>query len=259
MTLPYVHPRISVNNLSSLYQSLADDIALWRELGVDHVGLITPKLEAVGWDTARGIVVDARVRISNVAAEPRVLRESLEFAAATGAGAVYACSGGIGARTWDEAAAAYCAGIAPLVALADRLGIRLAVEATNPLRTDVSFVFTFRDAVDLARAAGVSLVLDLYSCWYERGLEDLVRKNLGLVALVQISDYALGTLNTPNRSVIGDGDVPLERLLGMLLDAGYAGAFDLEILGPRIEEEGYPSAIRRSLERASEMLERLGA
>jgi hypothetical protein len=93
------HPRISVNNLSSLHQSLADDIALWRELGVDHVGLITPKLEAVGWDTARGTVAEAKLRVSNVAAEYRVLRESLEFAAATRAGSVYACSGGIGTRT----------------------------------------------------------------------------------------------------------------------------------------------------------------
>jgi hypothetical protein len=35
--------------------------------------------------------------------------------------------------------------------------------------------------------------------------------------------------------------------------------FDLEILGPRIEAEGYLSATRRSLERMTEMLERLGA
>jgi sugar phosphate isomerase/epimerase len=253
------HPRISVNNLSSLSLSLAQDVALWRELGVEHVGLITPKLEALGWDAARGVVAGARVRVSNVAAEARVLPPALEFAGAVGAASVYTCTGGIGRRTWDEALAAYCAEVAPLVARARQLGVRLAVEPTNPLRTDLSFIFTFRDAVDLARAAGVDLVLDLYSCWYERGLAELVRKNLDLVALVQISDYVLGTLNTPNRAVIGDGDVPLERLLGELLDAGYEGAFDLEILGPRIEEEGYPSAIRRSVEGASEMLERLGA
>ena len=53
--------------------------------------------------------------------------------------------------------------------------------------------------------------------------------------------------------------VPLERLLGSLLDAGYAGAIDLEILGPRIEKEGYASAIRRSLDRAGEILAHLGA
>jgi hypothetical protein len=45
----------------------------------------------------------------------------------------------------------------------------------------------------------------------------------------------------------------------MVLDAGYQGPFDLEILGPRIDEEGYRAPIARSLERLSEMLDRLGA
>jgi sugar phosphate isomerase/epimerase len=116
-----------------------------------------------------------------------------------------------------------------------------------------------RDAADLARATGIGVVLDVYSCWYERDLDAVVRDNLDLLALVQISDFVIGTLNTPNRAVIGDGDVPLERLLGMVIEAGYVGAFDLEILGPRIEEEGYASAIRRSVDGASAILDRLRA
>ena len=67
----------------------------------------------------------------------------------------------------------------------------------------------------------------------------------------------LGTFDTPNRSVIGEGDIPVERLLRMLINAGYRGAFDLEILGPKIEDEGYAHAIRRSVARASEILDRL--
>ena len=35
--------------------------------------------------------------------------------------------------------------------------------------------------------------------------------------------------------------------------------FDLELIGPKIEAEGYLAATRRSLERASDMLDRLGA
>ena len=57
----------------------------------------------------------------------------------------------------------------------------------------------------------------------------------------------------------GDGDIPLERLLTMVLDAGFEGSFDLEVMGPRVEEEGYHSSVRRSVERASELLERVGA
>ena len=74
---------------------------------------------------------------------------------------------------------------------------------------------------------------------------------------MQICDFTIGTFDTPNRSVIGDGDIPVERLLQMLIDAGYRGAFDVEILGPRIEAEGYAHAIRRSVAYASEILDRL--
>jgi sugar phosphate isomerase/epimerase len=256
---PSVHPRVSVNSLSSLYQPLTDDIALWHELGVDQVGLISPKMAAVGWDEGRALVADAGVRVSNVAAEEHVVMESLALAAAMGAGCVYINSGGVGALPWDDAAAAFCTRIAPAAARAHELGVRLGVEPTNPLRADLSFVFTLRDAIDLARDAGIAVVLDLYSCWYERGLADIVRRNLELVALVQINDFALGTFDTPNRVVCGDGDIPLERILGDLLDAGYEGPFDLEVLGPRIEAEGYTSAIRRSVDCAGEILTRLGA
>jgi sugar phosphate isomerase/epimerase len=254
-----LHPRISVNALSSLYQSLAEDLAMWKALGVDNVALITPKVRAAGWDVTPGLVADAGLRVSSVSSENAVVGEAIELAAAVGAGSVYVCSGGAGSLPWEEAADAFCKAYAPHAARAEQLGVRLAVEPTNPLRADLSFVYSLRDALDLARAAGIHVVLDLYSCWYERGLGELVRKNLDRLALVQICDYSIGTLDTPNRTVIGDGDIPVERLLATLLDAGYGGVFDLEILGPRIEKEGYASAIRRSLERANEILDRLGA
>lgn len=238
-------------------QSLPDDIAMWRDLGVDHVGLISPKIEVVGWEMARTLVADAGLRVSNISIEQHAIVESLELAAALSAGAVYLCSGTATGRTWDEAAEVFCEQICPAAALARDLGVALAVEPTNPLRADVSFVYSLRDAVHLARAAGIGVVLDFYSCWYERGLEQLVRDNLELLTLVQICDFSIGAFDTPNRSVIGDGDIPVERLLQMLIDVGYNGAFDVEILGPKIEAEGYASAIRRSVQHATEILDRL--
>ena len=77
--------------------------------------------------------------------------------------------------------------------------------------------------------------------------------------LVQVSDFAVGTLSTPNRLVPGDGDIPLERILRQVVAAGYEGCFDLELIGPRIDEEGYGSACRRSVDWLAEMLDALGA
>jgi sugar phosphate isomerase/epimerase len=242
-----------------MHQSLDEDIAMWAELGIEHVGLITPKFDAVGRDVGRRAVLDAGLRVSSMSCYRDEIADALELTVGVGADVLYVPPGRAGPVPWEEAARAFCEEVAPLVAQGKELGVRLAVEPTNPLRTDVSFLHCVRDAVDLARMADVGIVVDFYSCWYERGLEELVRKNIDLVALVQICDYKLGTFDMPNRCAIGDGDIPVERLLGMLLDAGYGGLFDLEILGPRIEEEGYRAPIARSVERATGMLDRLGA
>jgi sugar phosphate isomerase/epimerase len=253
------HPRVSLNSICSMNQSFDEDLALWADLGIDHVGLISPKLDGVGWDAARQAVLDRRLRVSSMSCYRDEIARSLDFSAAVGSEVLYLVPGSGGSLLWEEAAEKFCEEIAPCVARARELGVRLAVEPTNPLRTDVSFVHTVRDAVHLARMADMSVAVDFYSSWYERGLEEVVRDNIDLVALVQIDDYTLGTFDIPNRCAIGDGDIPVERLMGMVLDAGYEGAFDLEILGPQIEAEGYRSPIARSVERASEMLDRLGA
>jgi hypothetical protein len=59
----------------------------------------------------------------------------------------------------------------PAAARAKELGIAFALEPTTTVRTDISFVFSLRDALDVAREAGMSVVLDLVVHSYERGLD----------------------------------------------------------------------------------------
>ena len=265
-----------MNSICSYGQSLDDDLALWRELDVDHVALILPKIEAAGWAEAQARVLDAELRVSTIfgptyrpldadaalgwrAEDQAGTDQTLEFAAKTGAGSVYVCTGAATTMSWDDAATAFCEFLAPSVALADSLGVPLLLEPTNPMRIDVSFVFWQRDAMDLARRAGTKVMFDLQSCWYERGLPAVVRDNIDLIHMVQLSDFVIGTTQTGDRAVPGDGDIPLERLVAMVLDAGFEGAFDLELMGPRVESEGYASVVRRAVDWSSELLDRLGA
>jgi sugar phosphate isomerase/epimerase len=270
------HPRLSVNSVSSVRQSLADDIEMWGEIGIDHVALILPKIDQAGWDEARTMVTGAGLRVSTIFGptyrpldadrglgtfeeDQRRTVEVIDFAASVGAATVYVCSGGAPTMTFDQGVSAFSELVAPAVRRSGEVAVPLLIEPTNPLRVDLSFVFWQRDAMDVARQAGTKVMLDLQSCWYERDLEQVVRRNIDLVGLAQISDYVIGTTQTGDRAVPGDGDVPLDRLLAMILDAGFEGSFDLEVMGPRVEEEGYPAAVRRSVERASELLDRVGA
>jgi hypothetical protein len=43
-----------------------------------------------------------------------------------------------------------------------------------------------------------------------------------------------------------------------MLDAGYAGTFDIELIGPRIDREGRVAAVRRAAENLGAILRSLG-
>jgi sugar phosphate isomerase/epimerase len=73
-----------------------------------------------------------------------------------------------------------------------------------------------------------------------------------------VSDFRVGTHSTPDRLVPGDGDIPLPRILGDVVSAGYEGSFDLELIGPAIEAEGYDAAVPRAVARLTLLLEALG-
>ena len=74
------------------------------------------------------------------------------------------------------------------------------------------------------------------------------------LAHVQLSDAKVGSLSTPDRLVPGDGDIPLGRLLVRIVASAYAGAFEIEMVGPRIDDEGYESAIARAITNCDALL-----
>jgi sugar phosphate isomerase/epimerase len=161
--------------------------------------------------------------------------------------------------TWEDAAGALESALAPVLVHARARGITFAIEHTNSLRVDVGFVHTLRDVIDLANGLGVNVCMEMNACWAERGLGATIAAGVDSLALVQVSDFSVGTHSTPDRLVPGDGDIPIERILGQVLDAGYAGCFDLELIGPRITAEGYATATARSIDALTDQLTRLGA
>ena len=165
-------------------------------------------------------------------------------ALAIGAESVVITTGPARHLRWEQAADALAQVIAPVL---DESSVPVLIEHTNQLRTDISFVHSLRDVVDLAHQIGVGVVMEVNACWMERALSETLVDGLDVIGLVQVSDTMPGVRSTPDRAVPGDGIIPLERVLGDVLRVGYAGAFELEFIGPRIEEEGYDGAVPRAL------------
>ena len=268
------HPRVAVSGMSSVRWSLQEDLAFYSSAAISAAGITMRKLakdaggiEKIGAAELRvSSVLAATVRVSFIAPEDdadsplEALRPSIEVSRSLGHAPCYFQAGPAPSRmASDDAYALLVPAIAPAVAYARDQGVRLAIETSSTSTRDIGFIHSLADAVELSRDADVDICLELQNCWFDCQLRRLFRENVDRFALVQVNDFKVGEPARLNRCVPGDGDMPVEWLLGELLDAGYSGQFELEVLGPRIEEEGYESAITRGLDWISERLDRWGA
>jgi sugar phosphate isomerase/epimerase len=130
--------------------------------------------------------------------------------------------------------------------------VRLAIEPTSQLRMDLAFLHGFDEALDVVEAIDspwLGVTLELNNAWIERRLYDNIQRRGRRIGVVQVSDFRVGTLAANERVVIGDGDIPLRRLCAALAAAGYGGWYDIELLGPAIEAEGYAAVVPRAVAR----------
>ncbi|MEJ1087771.1 sugar phosphate isomerase/epimerase family protein [Microbacterium sp. Mu-80] len=252
---------VCVSGMATLSWALPDEIAMHARIGTDLVGLPIHKVVAFGTPALQDLLALHGMRVGYLVqaftAQPdddaewerqmASLIEGVRAAHRLGAAVVYLTCGPSGHLRWQEAADRFAARMTPAVEEARSLGVRLAVENTLPVRADLSFTHSASDAFALAEQVGVGVCLDLYCCWQERGLEQLIADQLERIEILQVSDLVVGTSVFPNRWVPGDADLPLERLLASALDAGYRGIIDVELIGPAIELEGAESALTRSV------------
>lgn len=268
-----MHPRVSLSAISSFTWTLDEDLAFYERAGITSIGASLAKLEAAGLEDGARRLRDSGVRVSNLIGigpfrldnpdqwptQRDRVRRAVDAAEAVSAECMILTTGPARQLTWEDAADALEAALTPVIEDVHARGIPFGLEHTNSLRADVGFIHSLRDCVDVARRLAIGVCVETNACWAERGLGDTILNGVDTFRIVQVSDYAIGTTSTPNRLVPGDGDIPFDRILRQLLDAGYSGCFDLELIGPKIDEEGYEQACTRSVENLGKMLEKLGA
>jgi sugar phosphate isomerase/epimerase len=257
-----VHPRLAVSAICSWNLGFDEDLALWAELGVGHVGLYLEKMELADGGVARAAasVRDAGLSVSTVACRGfdlaerdtwpdrwRSLEPAIEAAATVDAHCLFVTAGAPGPLGFDAAVDALRDALEPLRSPAAALGVRLGVEHTNPLRRDIGFVHSLRDMIEIGRGIDVGVVFEITNCWYERNLDATIADGARAISVAQVSDYQVGTVTATERAVPGDGDIPIAHIIDALCAAGFDGPFELEMLGPRVEAEGYGPAIARAL------------
>lgn len=267
------HARISVSGLCFPGGSAVDAVAAVGDLGVTKTSMTSGKLRESGVDAVmaacreHGVEVVTTTAIArfdlrggaDVSAQLEQARADIDQAAAVGATSAYTITGPRTYPDWADNVAAYARVVAEVLEYAAGRGVRLAVEPTNWLYADLNFVYSFHDAVAFATGTGLGICLDVFHTFGEADLREEIGKHVDLISHVQLSDLQRGARSLPCRAVPGDGDVPLREIVTWLLDAGYAGPFDLELSGPAIDALGHREAARQSVAWLSALLSELGA
>lgn len=266
-----MHPRISLNTISSLTWPLERDLAMLARLAAPQFGFPLMKIEG---DVGSGIeqirnsgrsatcVAASTARASLLTSEDALaaLVPAIDVAHAVQSPLCYFTSGTTPERMpTDTATDALVAALPASIEYARSKGVRLAIENNSVTNRSLGFVHTLVDTIRLCEETDLEICLELQNCWYEADLPRLFREHVARIGIVQVSDFRVGESLQLNRRVLGDGSMPLPWMIEILLEAGYEGVFDIEIIGPSVDDEGPESALRRSAEWLSQLLEELGA
>ena len=256
--------RWSINQASSLSWDLERDLREYAALGASRITVMRHKLEACGLERARellrasGLQVSTFSSIGGFALHERerwhgqlgAARANIELGAALGARTILMLTGPGQPHPYADSERALLALLEELLPAAERAGVVLAFEHNHALRVDIGFIHSLHDALDLVDRVDspqFKVCVEMNNAWIERHLERDIRERCGRIGLVQVNDFAPGTLSTPDRVPLGEGMIPLKRIIAALEEAGYRGDYDVELVGPRIDALGYAESIRRSL------------
>ena len=262
-----MHPQISINTLCLAPAALGQHIEAVARIGAPGVSPELDQVTGLGVAQSARAVRDAGLAVATLthrafafatrreaeAGRERLLR-TIDVAAEIGAASVTMTTGGRGALTWPEAAERFTEAMAPCAEAASAVDLLLGIEPTSHLYADVSIAHRLADTVNLARKAGIGVVIDLFACWVDADIERAVAEAGPMAALVQVADYVYGDRGLPCRAVPGDGAIPLDRLIPLIARTSFAGWFDLEIIGPRLRAEGEVAGLRRAADRIEQLL-----
>jgi sugar phosphate isomerase/epimerase len=242
---------LSLNQATVKQLSLADAAALCVRHGIPAIGVWRDRVAEVGLDRAVATVRAAGLHVSSLCrggfftrADDERHREALADnraavveAAALGADTLVLVCGGLvpDRRDLGLARRMVADAIGALVPEAQRLGVRLGIEALHPMFcADRSVISSLGEAVDLALqfpADAVGVVVDTYNVWWDARLADEIFRAAGRIVGYQVGDWVLPLPQDTllGRGHVGDGVIDFPPITAAVRAAGYAGYVEVEV------------------------------
>jgi len=248
--------RLSLNQATVKHLGLADAAALCARHGIAAIGLWRDRVAEAGLAGAVAAVRGAGLHVSSLCrggffthadAEGRRAaradnRAAVIEAAELGADALVLVCGGLapGSRDLGLARRMVADAIGDLVPEAQRLGVRLGIEALHPMFcADRSVIASLGEAVDLALgfpADAVGVVVDTYHVWWDARLAAEIARAAGRIVSYQVCDWVLPLPADAllGRGHLGDGVIDFGPISAAVTAAGYDGYVEVEIFNAHV-------------------------
>lgn len=255
-----------MNQLTTFRWAFDEDVHYYRQAGYGAMGVWRRKLSDFGEERAAELLIDNGMRVSNLlwaggftGNDGRTLEENLDdaksaikTAAMLRAGCLVVYTGGRNNHTERHADRLVRGVLDELLPVAVDCGVTLAVEPMHPACcaewTILTSLEATADLLDDYRSPRLKMVYDAYH-FPLRG-EDLA--HLGeitpSIAVVHLGDSLAPHSIDQERCPLGEGRMPLGEIITCLLESGYSGDFDVELMGAAVEACDYRTLLSDSRE-----------
>ncbi len=253
------------NSVTNRNFDLADLIAHYQRHNIRRMALWREKIDPVGVAETRRMLDDAGITVTNICGwldrgKSSVTLEdklrSVEIAAELGGTSMTLLVPGLDGFDGSLEACRLAAfeQAAKVLEHGREHGIRIALEPVHPARVQsLTSVNTIRQAIAWCEELGdgIGIEIDVHNVWWDPDLAEQIRiaAQKDLIAGVQLCDVARG--DSTLRAVPGEGVVDLAYFVRVLKDAGYRGAYEIELIGQHLwdrEPDAYTGKIIETCE-----------
>ncbi|SMP49923.1 Sugar phosphate isomerase/epimerase [Neorhodopirellula lusitana] len=248
---------LAINQLSTFRWEFEEDAQAYASHGFDGIGLFRPKVDDFGIDRCSDLLRELDLSVTSLSwaggftgSDGRgfddAVRDAMDAvidAANLRAGSLVVLAGGRNNHIRKHARRTLCQALKQVSAVAEEFGVLLSLEPFHPgCGQEWSFINDLESTLHILESVGspnLGLVLDTYHV----GMDEEVLSWLPHVSehlhLLQLGDGRHSPLGEMNRCLLGDGCVPIGEIVHTLLDLGYDGPIEAEVIGEDVESLDY--------------------
>ena len=245
-------PPFAVCEFTTLHASFEDDLAAYRAAGATGIGICEIKLAEGREDEQLEALRESGLQAASaVPAVPSVLPlplfpgpedpgERVEALCASvprlapfEPSALVCLTGPAGELGSEEARRLVVDGLRAVVDEAERAGFPVGLEPMSArFREDWTMVTSLAEAAELCDEVGranIGILFDTWHLWDTPDLLEEIQRYGHRIVGVHVNDWREETRGWCDRVLPGDGVADLPAVLGALAEAGWRGAYELEV------------------------------